>query len=98
MSFQDIVTSDLDAIFDLGTFAVEVFPENGSSFNAIVDYRIENGAGIENQDVEITARYSDVSALGHGDILVIRGVTYYLIETPRDDGTGVSVFRVSLTA
>ncbi len=87
-----------------GTFDEEgVFTPSGGSPRIIpvifdneyqaAQYR-EAEAGIESSGPKVTCRESDVVGVAHGDILVIRGNTWYVLEV-RPDGTGLVTLILS---
>lgn len=95
MSLADDLITDLDTFFDTDEFAVMATLAGGGTIRVILTPAFMETLGVENMELEIEAKYSDVSALIHNSTLVINGVTYYVIQTPIDDGTGIAKLALS---
>lgn len=95
MSLAEDLITDLDTFFDTDEFAVLATLAGGASIRIIPTPAFMETLGIENMELEIEAKYFDVSALVQNSTLVIGGVTYYVMQTPIDDGTGVAKLALS---
>lgn len=91
---EDLIT-DLDTFFDTTEFAVVATLAGGGTIRVILTPAFMETLSVENMEIEIEAKYSDVSALVQNSTLVIGGVTYYLMQTPIDDGTGIAKLALS---
>jgi hypothetical protein len=96
-TLREDAIDDLDIILDPDDFAKIATKSGGATIDVHFNQAMADGFGVENKDLEVMAKYSDVSAMVQGNTLVIGGVTYYLTESPRDDGSGITVFGVSKT-
>ena len=83
---------DLDYFFN--DFSVEATLAGGTKINVLFDLVPDEMLGVENADIQITAKYSDVQAMDHDDTLMIKGVVYKLKTTPRDQD-GISILKLS---
>ena len=81
--------SDLDVFFDTDEFAVAATLSGAISIKVVKSPAFAETLGIENSDLEVLAKYSDVSALVQNSTITIGGVTYYVMRKPIDDGSGV---------
>jgi hypothetical protein len=95
MSLADDLITDLDTFLDTDEFAVVATLAGGGTIRIILTPAFMETLGVENMDIEIEAKYSDVSALVQNSTLVIDDVTYYVMQTPIDDGTGVAKLALS---
>jgi hypothetical protein len=89
MSLADDMIDDLVISFDTNEFAASAILAGGVTIKIIKDFSFIETLGVENVDVGILAKYSDVSALVQNSTITIGGVIYYVMQTPIDDGTGV---------
>jgi hypothetical protein len=89
MNLGDVIISDLDTYFDTNEFAVSAILAGGGIIKVIKDSSFIETLGVENAELGIHAKYSDVSALVQNSTIAIGSVTYYVMQTPIDDGTGV---------
>ena len=83
---------DLDYFFN--DFSVEATLGSGTKIKVLFDLVPDEMLGIENADIQITAKYSDVQAMDHDDTLTIKSVVYKLKTTPRDQD-GISILKLS---
>ena len=83
---------DLDYFFN--DFSVEATLAGGTKINVLFDLVPDEMLGVENADIQITAKYSDVQAMDHDDTFTIKGVVYKLKTAPRDQD-GISVLKLS---
>lgn len=88
MTFKTDIIDDLDTFFDEDEFAVVATLAGGGTIRVIPIPTYMETLGVENMEMEIEAKYSDVSALVQNSTLVIGGVTHYVMQTPVNDGTG----------
>jgi len=88
MSLAEDLLTDLDTFFDTAEFAVVATLAGGGTIRVIPIPRFMETLGIENMELEIEAKYSDISALVQNSTLVIGGITHYVMQTPVNDGTG----------
>jgi len=95
MSLRTDALVDLTTIFNSDDFCQVATLADASTVNVFIRPAISDEFGIENREVEITAIFTDVSSLVHGNTLTIGGIIYKIIQTPRDDGNGRATFRVS---
>ncbi len=95
MSLLETAESDLDTFFDTDGFAILATLSGGESIKIIKGSSFSETLGIENVDLEIVARYSEVSALVQNSTITIGGVTYYVMRTPIDDGSGIASIPLS---
>ena len=84
---------DLDYVFN--DFSVTGTLSGGSTIKVIKNATFAETLGVENVDLEILAKYSDVSALVQNSTITIGGVTYYVMRAPIDDGSGVASIPLS---
>ena len=89
MNLRDTIILDLDTYFDTNEFAVSAILADDRTITVIKDFSFIETLGVENVDVGILAKYSDVSALVQNSTITIGGIIYYVMQTPIDDGTGV---------
>lgn len=85
MTLADDLITDLDTFFDTDEFAVVATLAGGGTIRIILTPAFLETLGVENMELEIEAKYSDVSTLVQNSTLVIDGVTYYVMQTPIDD-------------
>jgi hypothetical protein len=85
----DFITSDLAAFFTTTDFATAAILWDGTGINVIFDNSFVDAQGVEVLQPVIHAKSADVTALVHGDPLVIEGTVYY-IRGIQPDGTGVT--------
>ena len=89
----DLLT-DLETFFNKDEFAVETTLASSTKINVLFDYNPEQALGIENAELIVTAKYSDISALMNGSTMVIGGITYYLLSIPKNED-GIATFKLS---
>ncbi len=94
MSVKSVIDSDLSIFFNTNEFGIEVTLVGGTKINVIADFNPIASFGIENAEVVVTAKYSDVSGLVHDDTMTINGVIYKSKTTPRDE-SGISTIELS---
>lgn len=95
MSLAEDLITDLDAFFDTAEFAVVATLAGGGTIRVILTPAFMETLGVENMELEIEAKHSDISALVQNSTLVIGGITYYVMQTPIDDGTGIARLPLS---
>jgi hypothetical protein len=95
MSLAEDLLTDLDTFFDTAEFAVVATLAGGGTIRVIPIPRFMETLGIENMELEIEAKYSDISALVQNSTLVIGGITHYVMQTPVNDGTGAARIPLS---
>jgi len=95
MTLADDLLTDLPTFFDTSEFAVVATLSGGATINVIKTASFAETLGVENVDLEISAKYSDVSALAQNSTIAIGGVTYYVMRTPIDDGSGTASIPLS---
>lgn len=95
MSLADDLITDLDTFLNTDEFAVVATLAGGGTIRIILTPAFLETLGVENMELEIEAKYSDVSALAPNSTLVIGGATYYVMQTPIDDGTGITRLALS---
>jgi hypothetical protein len=86
---------DLDYFFN--DFSITATLASGTSIKVIENVSFTETLGIENVDLEILAKYSDVSALVQNSTVAIGGVTYYVMRAPINDGSGIASIPLSKT-
>ena len=84
-----------DADYFFNDFGITATLASGASIKVIKNASFAETLGIENVDLEISAKYSDVSALVQNSTITIGGVTYYVMRKPMDDGTGIVTIPLS---
>ena len=95
MTFKTDIIDDLDTFFDTDEFAVVATLAGGGTIRVISIPTFMETLGVENMEMEIEAKYSDISTLVQNSTLVIGGVTHYVMQTPIDDGTGAARIPLS---
>lgn len=95
MTFAEDLITDLDTFFDTDEFAVVATLAGGGTIRVILTPAFMETLGVENMELEIEAKYSDISALVQNSTLVIGGITYYVMQTPVNDGTGTARIPLS---
>ena len=86
---------DLDYFFN--DFSVDGTLAAGTTIKVIKNATYAETLGIENVDLDILAKYSEVSALVQNSTIAIGGVTYYVMRAPINDGSGVASIPLSKT-
>jgi hypothetical protein len=95
MTLAEDLLTDLDTFLDTDEFAVMATLTGGGTIRVILTPAFMEVLGVENMELEVEAKYSDISALVQNSTLVIGGVTYYIMQTPIDDGTGIARLPLS---
>ena len=99
----DFLTDDLTDFMLEEEFAVEVTGLEGTS-NEFTFYAIFDDAQVIEDmatgqyikaDPQLVCRSADVSNFDKGDTLIVDSITY-IVREKMDDGTGVTILRVSL--
>ena len=88
MTFNDMLQSDLDAIYTANEFDQEI-TINGIPVRAMVSApspTTEQYPAIANVALFATVRVSEVAAVEHGDTAVANGVTYVVVGEPINNG------------
>ena len=86
---------DLDYFFN--DFSVDGTLADGTTIKVIKNSTYAETLGIENVDLDILAKYSEVSTLVQNSTIAIGGVTYYVMSAPINDGSGVASIPLSKT-
>ena len=95
MTLRTDILTDLDTIYDDDGFAVEATLPNGTKINVILRINRVDEMGLENAECVISGKYADLSECEQGEIITIGGMTYYLIGSPRNSGTGRTTIKLS---
>lgn len=98
MSLSDDMTDDLPIFLNTDEFGVTARFDGTTDINVIFDapydaFLATESGGIITTNTQATARTTDVPS-AKGKTLKIGGVIYTIIEA-RDDGTGMTVLRLS---
>jgi hypothetical protein len=82
-------SEDLSTFFNTADFA-DVASLNSVAFNGILGKHYVTINDVETSAPSFTCIATDVSTVKHGDVLVVRGITYHVIGI-HPDGTGIVV-------
>lgn len=100
MTLKSDITNDLDTFINPNEFADAAIYNNNTICGIFTDaYKgIDLATGeIESTDPQYETKASNIIAIGHGDTLIINGVTYYVISI-QPDGTGFVLLTFSRDA
>lgn len=94
MTLLDVSITDLAALFDPEGLTKAATLQSGTIIYGYFDLMPSDEFGVENAEIQFTAKYSDVLTLVQNNTMVIGGVTYKIKTTPKND-EGISVLTLS---
>lgn len=97
MGIRADILTDLDTIFDINDFGEQATLATGTIINGIIYEPFDDAFGVENYSLAFIGKTSDLSALVHGNTLVINAVTYYVIGI-ENIRIGMILLKLSKTA
>lgn len=98
MTFKEALQNDLDVFINTDEFATPI-TYKGNTINGIYDNTSDVarlvGIGVESASPRVVVKSSDVVGVKSKDVLVVDGVSYYVIPPIQFDGEGLTTLLLS---